>query len=189
MRPGERFVLFGECLLVGVLVTVAALPVVTLLPALAAGCAQIRAHVDGETTTVAAFFGRVRAAYPGSLPLSLGVAGGYAVLAIDAAVLRSGPPGAGPVAAGCAVAAASLAVVVLRATAAWSPGAQWTLLVRAATRRATTGDPSGSLLLLLALAVGAVVTWQLLPLAVPIVGCVAMAAVAIERRRAGRSAA
>jgi hypothetical protein len=44
-------------------------------------------------------------------------------------------------------------------------------------------DPAGSLLLLMALGVLVVVTWQLLPLVVPMLGCVAMAAVAVERRR------
>lgn len=178
----RRFELFGECLLVGVLVAVTALPVVTLLPAFAAGCAHIRAHVDGETTAVRAFFARVRAAYPGSLPLSLGAAGGFAVLALDGLVLRAAVPGGGFVAAACAVAAAGLSVVLLRAAASWSAGLQWTTLVRQAAVRAATGDPRGSLLLLMALGVLVIVTRQLLPLVVPMLGCVVMAAVAVERR-------
>jgi hypothetical protein len=184
MRPGARFALFGECLLVGVLVAVTALPLVTLLPALAAGCAHIRAHVDGETTAVRAFFGRVRAAYPGSLPFSLGAAAGFALLAADALVLRARVPGGGFVAAVCAVAAAALSVVLLRAAASWSAGLQWTSLVRQAAVRAATGDPAGSLLLVMALALLVIVTWQLLPLVVPTLGCVVMAAVAVERRHA-----
>jgi hypothetical protein len=182
----RRFALFGECLTAGLLVALASLPVVTLLPALAAGCAHIRAHVDGESTAIRAFFARARAAYPGSLRLSLGVAAGYAVLAGDVLILRAGLPGGGFVAAACGVAATALSVVVLRAAAAWSPGTPWPQLVREAARRAVTSDPSGSLLLVMALAVLVVVTWQLLPLVVPMLGCVLMAAVAVERRHARR---
>jgi hypothetical protein len=185
---GARFALFGECLLAGVLVVVAALPVVTLLAALAAGCAHIRAHVDGETTTLRSFAGRVRSACPGSALLSVGVAGGFAVLAADLLVLRTRVPGGGAVVAVCVLAAAGLAVVTLRAAAGWSPGAAWRSLVRDAARRAATGDPAGSALLVMALCVLGVITWQLLPLAVPTLGCVVMAAVAVEHRYLRRTA-
>lgn len=182
----RRFALFGECLTAGLLVMLAALPVVTLLPALAAGCAHIKAHVDGETTAIRAFFERVGAAYPDSWRYSVGIAAGFAVLAADAAILRAGVPGGGFVAATCVAAAAGLAVVVLRAVAAWSPGTPWRSLVRGAARRATVEDPGGSLLLIMALGVLVVVTWQLLPLVVPMLGCVLMAAVAVERRHTTR---
>ncbi|MFC0527054.1 DUF624 domain-containing protein [Phytohabitans kaempferiae] len=180
----RRFVLFGECLLAGLLTAVLALPVVTLLPALAAGCAHIRAHVDGETTAVRAYFERFRAAYPGSLPLSLASAGGFAVLVVDALLLRTAVPGGAFVAAFCGIAATALSVVLLRAAATWSPGQPWRDLVRHAAVRAIASDPSGSLLMVLALALLVLITWQLLPLAVPMLGCVLMAAVAVERRYA-----
>jgi hypothetical protein len=182
----RRFTLFGECLTAGLLVALAVLPVVTLLPALAAGCAHIRAHVDGESTAIRAFVARARAAYPGSLGPSLGVAAGYAVLAGDAYILRAGVPGGAFVAAACVVVAAALSVVVLRAAAAWEADTPWTQLVRRAARRAVASDPSGSLLLVMALAVLVVITWQLLPLAVPMLGCLLMAAVAVERRHGRR---
>lgn len=181
---GARFALFAECLLVGVLVTVAALPVVTLLPALAAGADHIRAHVDGESTTLRAFAGRLRAAYPGGWVWSLGAAAGFALLALDAAVVRGGDlPGAAAVAVVAALAGTGLAVLLLRVAAAWSAGAPWPTLVRATARRAVVGDPGGSLLLVLAIGVLLVVGWQFLPLAVPMLGCVLMAAVAVDRRR------
>jgi hypothetical protein len=180
----RRFVLFGECLLAGLLTAVLALPLVTLLPALAAGCAHIRAHVDGETTAVRAYFGRFRAAYPGSLKLSLAVAAAFAVVIVDGLVLRTAVPGGALVAAFCGVAATALSVVLLRAAATWSPDQRWSDLVRAAAVRAATSDPSGSLLLVMALALLVLVTWQLLPLVVPMLGCVLMAAVAVERRYA-----
>lgn len=178
----RRFVLFGECLLAGLLTLALALPLVTLLPALAAGCAHIRAHVDGETTAVRAYLARFRAALPGSVPLSLAAVAAFAVVTVDGVFLRAAVPGGAFVAAVCVMAAAALSVVLLRAAATWSPGRSWADLVRQAASRAVTGDPSGSLLLVLALALLVVITWQLLPLAVPTLGCVLMAAVAVERR-------
>ncbi|WP_447007406.1 hypothetical protein ACRAKI_13455 [Saccharothrix isguenensis] len=181
----KRFALFGECLTAGLLVLLVALPVVTLLPALAAGCAHIKAHVDGETTAVRAFFERVRAALPGSWPVSIGVLVGFAVLAVDVVFLRSRVAGGGFVAVVCVVAGIGLAVVVLRAAAAWSPGVRWADLVREAPRRAVA-DLGGSLLLVMSFGVLLIVTWQLPPLLLPMVGCVLMASVAVDRRRAGR---
>lgn len=178
----RRFVLFGECLLAGLFTVLLALPLVTLLPALAAGCAHVRAHVDGETTAVRAYFARFRAALPGSVPLSLAVVAGFAVVTVDGLLLRAAVPGGTFVAAFCGLAAVALAVVLLRAAATWSPDQRWTDLVRTAAVRAATSDPSGSLLLVMALALLVLVTWQLLPLVVPMLGCVLMAAVAVERR-------
>jgi hypothetical protein len=180
----KRFPLFAECLTAGVLVVLTALPLVTLLPALAAGCAHVRAHVDGETTAVRAYFTRVRTAVRGGLGASIGVVAAFAVLTADLVVLRrTGLRGGGAVAAVCTVVAVGLAVVVLRAAATWSPGDRWSALVRGSARRALA-DPTGSLLLGMALGVLVVVTWQLPPLVVPMLGCVLMAAVAVERRAA-----
>jgi len=178
----RRFVLFGECLLAGLLTVALALPLITLLPALAAGCAHIRAHVDGETTAMRAYFERFRAAFPGSVPISTAAAAGFAVVIVDGLLLRSAVPGGAFVAAFCGLAAAALSVVLLRAAATWSPGQRWGDLVRTAAVRAATSDPTGSLLLVMALALLVIITWQLLPLAVPTLGCVLMAAVAVERR-------
>ncbi|MEO6086381.1 MAG: hypothetical protein ABIQ18_25030 [Umezawaea sp.] len=181
----KRFPLFAECLTAGVLVLLAALPLVTLLPALAAGCAHVKAHVDGETTSLRAFFDRVRVACRGGLAPSIAVVVGFGVLAVDVVVVRrTGLVGGGAVGAVCAAAVVGLAVVVLRAVADWSPDDRWTALVRGAARR-TVADPAGSLLLVMALGVLGVVTWQLPPLVVPMLGCVLMAAVAVERRHAG----
>ncbi|MFI9008070.1 hypothetical protein ACIGNX_12640 [Actinosynnema sp. NPDC053489] len=177
----KGFSLFAECLTAGVLVLLAAVPVVTLLPAVAAGCAHIKAHVDGEATSLRAFFGRVRAGLPGGWVASVGVVVGFAVLVVDVVVLRERVAGGGFVAVVCGVVAVGLAVVVLRAAAAWAPGAGWAAVLREGGRR-SVADFGGSLLLVVALAVLVVVTWQLPPLVVPMVGCVVMAAVAVDRR-------
>nr|MDT0660348.1 hypothetical protein [Micromonospora sp. DSM 115978] len=180
---GQRFALFGECLLTGLMVTLAALPVVTLLAALAAGCAQIRAHVDGESTALRAFGGRLRSAYPGSALWSLAAGGAFALLALDAVALRTRVPGGGAVAAVCVLAATAGAVLLLRAGALWRAGDRWPDLLRRAARRTAVDDRSGSLLLVMAVGLLALVTWQLPPLVIPMVGCVVMASVATERRR------
>jgi hypothetical protein len=180
----RRFTLFAECLTAGLLTVLAAMPVVTLMAALAAGCGHIRAHVDGESTALKSYVERLRAAYPGSWKLSLGVAAGLAVLFADALILRAGVPGGGLIAIACVVATAMLSVLVLRAAAAFTPTRTWIATVRAAARRSAVDDPGGSLLMAMAVGVLAVVTWQLFPLVVPMLGCVLMAAVAVDRRAA-----
>ncbi|WP_367138166.1 hypothetical protein [Saccharothrix sp. HUAS TT1] len=180
----RRFALFGECLTAGLLVLLAALPVVTLVPALAAGCAHIKAHVDGETTSLRAFFERVRAGLPGGWVVSVGVVVAFAVLAVDVVLLRDRVAGGGVVAVVCGVAAVGLAVVVLRAAAVWTPGSRWWAVLREASRR-SGGDLGGSALLVMALAMVFLITWQLPPLLLPMVGCVLMAAVAVDRRGSG----
>jgi hypothetical protein len=180
----RRFTLFAECLTAGVLTMLAALPVVTLLAALAAGCGHIRAHVDGESTSMMSYVERLRAAYAGSWKLSLGVAAGFAVLVADALILRVGVPGGGAIAVACLVATAMLSVLTLRAASAWSPSRTWFATVRAAAHRSAVEDPGGSLLMAMAVGVLAIVTWQLPPLVVPMLGCVLMAAVAVDRRAA-----
>ncbi|PRX96130.1 DUF624 domain-containing protein [Allonocardiopsis opalescens] len=182
---GRGFALFGECLFAGVLVVLAALPAVTLLPALAAGCAHVRAQVEQEGGTgTRAFWGRFRAAWPGSLPVSAAGAVIAAVLLADLAAVRAGLPGGRYVLAVCAAAAAFAAVTALRAAAAWRPGARWWELVRAAAVRGARTDLPGTLLLAAALAAAGAATWALWPLAVPMAGCLLLAAVAVERRAA-----
>lgn len=187
-RRGARFALFGETLLVGVLVLAAAVPLVTLLAALAAGCAHLRAHVDGTgSTSVRTFAATVRAALPGSWPWSLAVLAAAGLLAFDAAVVRTGRlPGGGVVAAVCLLAAVVLAALALRAAQMWRPGACWAATLRVATIRTVRDDPGGTALLGLAVGGLVLVTWQLTPLAVPMTGCVVLAAVAVARRPAAR---
>jgi hypothetical protein len=64
----------------------------------------------------------------------------------------------------------------------WEPGATWRALLAAAGRR-TVLDPAGSFLLVGGLAVVALSAWLIAPLAVPVLGAVAAAAVAVEERR------
>ncbi len=177
----ERFALFAECLVVGVLVTLTLPGVLTILPAWAAGCTHIRAHLDGESTALRKLLTDFAAACRHSLPVSLLLAAAFALLVVDLAIVRLGLPGGLLVAGVCAASAVALTVVSMRAAATWTPGARWTELVRQAALRAVR-DLRGSLLLVLTLVMLLIATWQLLPLLVPMVGCAVMATVAVERR-------
>jgi hypothetical protein len=179
----ERFALFAECLVVGVLVTLSLPGLVTILPAWAAGCAHIRAHLDGESTPLARLLRNCLTAFKRSLRVSLLLAAALALVAFDLLIVWAGLPGGRAVAAVCAVAATGLIVVTMRAGSVWTPGDDWTALLRDAVRR-SAHDIRGTLLVVLALGMLAVITWQLLSLLIPMLGCVAMATVAVERRRA-----
>ena len=78
---------------------------------------------------------------------------------------------------------ALLGIVVagLRAAAVWTPGASWRALLADAVRR-TLRDPAGSFLIIAGLAVVALTAGFVAPLAVPVLGAVAAAAVAVEER-------
>lgn len=175
------FALFAECTVTGVWITVAAIPLVTALPAFAAGCAHLSRFLRGYGGGVRAFAADLRAAWRGSLPVTLAGWAALALLGVDVLIARSGLPGGPLVAAVVACAALALAVVGLRAAAAWSPGARWPALIRAAAVRARD-DLFGSVLVAGGVIVVMTVTWQLPPLFVPAVGLLAGAALAVHGR-------
>jgi hypothetical protein len=118
-----------------VLVAVAALPVVTLPAALAAGCSGVRRPVEHRVSGTRAFVGDLRTALRTSAPVAAGVAGGGALLGFDAlVVLRAPVPGGAAVAVVVAAAGAGALVVLLRAAALWrSGGPSWVALLRLAS--------------------------------------------------------
>ncbi|MGP4044413.1 hypothetical protein [Streptomyces sp. 2A115] len=177
----ERFGLFAECLLTGVWIAIASLPVVTYPAAFAAGSRHLRrrtSHLEGGWREFVADF---RAALRGGW--IAGVAGWAAALAVwvDVQAVRAGIPGGPFVGAVGLFALIGLAVAGLRAAAVWEPGASWRELLAAAGRR-TVLDPAGSFLLVGGLAVVACSAWFVAPLAVPVLGAVAAAALAVEER-------
>jgi len=175
-----RFALFAECMLTGAWLVVAALPLVTLLPAFAAACGHLRRYLDGERAGWREFAAGVVAATRTGWRWSLAWWAGLGLLAFDWAVAGSGLLPGGRVMAGLSVVGALALVVVGLRTAACRPQGP-----AAVARRAVASDPGGSMLLLGGLAVVAVAGWMLLPLAVPALGCLAGAAVAVERRTGG----
>ncbi len=181
-----RFALFADCLLAGALTALFALPVVTAYPAFVAACSLLR---QGRPIGPVVFARRLRyviAVDPPSLwlpPLAL------IVLALDALAVAAGVPGAKPLAVMLLATFAVAVLIALRHAGRWpgndsgsaAPGwgsARW----RAAAVECQR-DPGGSALLALA-AVCAAAIVVLVPITVTLVaGPLALAAVAVERRR------
>ncbi|MFC9244085.1 hypothetical protein ACFT7S_08660 [Streptomyces sp. NPDC057136] len=183
-RPEKlaRFTLFAECLLTGVWITIAALPLITLLPACAAGCAHLRRQLDGRRGGLREFAADLREAVRTGWRAALLWWVALALLAFDWQVARSGLlPGGRLLAAASVLGLLALAVAALRVSAAWRPGASWAPLVRTAARRTLT-DPAGSLLLIGGFVALALTAWQVPPLAAPALGALAAAAVAVDGR-------
>ena len=180
-RRHAGFALFTECLLTGVWLALAALPLVTALPATAAACAHLRRHLAHEEGGLREFLADCRRALRTGWRFVLAWCAGMAVLALDVWLAASGLPGGAVYLPLGALGGVALLVLGLRTAAHWRPEADWTALARSAARRCRS-DLSGSLLLAGGLLVVAVSCWQLPPLGVLALGCLALAAVAVERR-------
>jgi hypothetical protein len=192
------FALLGETLLTGLLTLVGSLPLVTAPAALAAGAAQLRRHLGGYDTSVRAFVRDWLAAVRSLWVVGLLLPVAAVVVWANTGLTASGElPGASVVRWVTWAAAACAAVVVVRAAAAWSdddPGqgsraargsaSPWQELSRGVAR--TRDDVSGSVLLLAALVMCAVLVWMLAPLVLVAGGLLSLAAVAVETRRLGR---
>ncbi|MFE9451413.1 hypothetical protein [Streptomyces sp. NPDC006739] len=181
----ERFGLFAECLLTGVWIAVASLGVVTHLAAFAAGARHLRrriAHEGGGRREFAADF---RAALRGGWIAGLlgWVAAGLAWTDVQA--VRAGLPGGPLVGAAGLFALIGAAVAGMRAAAVWTPGDSWRALLAEAGRR-TVLDPAGSFLLVGGAVLVGCSALLIAPLAVPVLGAVAAAAVAVEERHRRR---
>jgi hypothetical protein len=178
---GERFAVFAECLLTGVWVAVACLGVVTYPAAFAAGARHLRRRTAHEGGGWREFVADFRAAVRGGW--AVGVAGWAAALAVwvDVQAARAGIPGGPFVGAVGIFALIGLAVALLRAAAVWTPGVAWRALLADAGRR-TVLDPAGSFLVVCGLGVVALSALFIAPLAVPVLGAVVAAAVAVEER-------
>ncbi|MEU2063500.1 hypothetical protein [Streptomyces sp. NPDC013455] len=168
-------------MLTGVWIAVASLGVVTVPAAFAAGARHLRRRTAHERGGLREFMADLRSALRGGW--AVGVAGWAAVLLalVDVQAVRAGLPGGPLVGAAGLFALIGLAVTGLRAAAVWAPGERWRVLLADAGRR-TVRDPAGSFLLV----GGAVLTCGsallIAPLAVPVLGAVAAAAVAVEER-------
>ncbi|MEW1720341.1 hypothetical protein [Streptomyces sp. NPDC093109] len=177
----RAFAVFAECLLTGVWIALAALPLLTLPAALAAGAAHLRRVLAHEAATWREFAADLRsAARHGWL---VGLAGWAALwlLYADLVVVRAGLPGGAFAGTVGVLAFLGLLAAGLRAAVSWRPGASWRALLPAAVRR-TVRDPAGSLLLICGLAVVPVSAWFAAPLAAPVLGVVVAGALAVERR-------
>ena len=179
------FALLGEVLLVGVLMTVGSLLVVTAPLALAAGIRHLRRFLKGDVSPVSRFWRDMLTGLPGGLAVGAAAAAAATVLLLNIRLASTGVlPGGAAIAP---VSWAALAAVVLLAVAMagiWTPESGWRRTFRSALDT-LSADPVGALYVLAALVFAVIVTWQLLPLIIPGLGCVALAVVAApERRRA-----
>jgi hypothetical protein len=178
---GERFSVFAECLLTGVWIAVACLGVVTYPAALAAGARHLRRRTAHEGGGWREFLADFRAALRRGWAVGLAGWAAAAAVWVDVQAARAGLPGGPFVGAVGLFALIGLAVALLRAAAVWTPGASWRALLAGAGRR-TVLDPAGSFLIVGGLGVVALSAGFIAPLAVPVLGAVAAAAVAVEER-------
>ncbi|MFJ9896980.1 hypothetical protein ACIQPR_26970 [Streptomyces sp. NPDC091280] len=177
----ERFGVFAECLLTGVWIAVASAGVVTYPAAFAAGARHLRrrtGHVGGGWREFVADF---RAAVRGGSLVGLAGWGAGVAVWVDVQAVRAGLPGGPLVGAVGVFALLGLVVAGLRAAAVWAPGDSWRALLAEAGRR-TVLDPAGSFLLVGGLVLVACSALLVAPLAVPVLGAVTAAAVAVEQR-------
>lgn len=187
--PGARsaFGLLGEVLLIGILVSLVSLPVITLPAALAAGVRHLRRYLRAEDSALGWFWRDVRASLVGGIGVGAASVVLAAVLALDIDLASTGVLPGGPVVAVVGWAGlAALVLVLFTAAGRWMPQLGWLGALREALR-AIRDDPVGAAYLLATGVFAVVVTWQLAPLVVPALGCVALAIVAApERPRRGR---
>ncbi|MER6072508.1 hypothetical protein ABT187_27350 [Streptomyces sp. NPDC001817] len=177
----ERFAVFAECLLTGVWIAVASLGVVTCPAAFAAAARHLRRRTGHRGGGLREFAADLRAALRGGWAVGL-VGWVLAGLAwVDVQAVRAGLPGGPLMGAVGLFALTGLAVAGLRAAAVWAPGERWRPLLAAAGRR-TVRDPAGSFLLVGGAVLVVCSALLVVPLAVPVLGAVAAAAVAVEER-------
>ncbi|MFB4426190.1 hypothetical protein C5F59_034570 [Streptomyces sp. QL37] len=173
----------AEVLFIGVLVSIASLPLVTSLAAAGAGATLLREMTETERTpTVRRFVSLLAESFRQPVVL-LAPTAAAAVAGMDLLALAAGVPGGRPTAVLTALALTFVALVGIRSAARWRPGTAWrTALAPAADIVAR--DWRGSLML-----VGAVVVLGLVAFEVPaftliLPGLLVLAAVAVEGRRA-----
>ncbi|MEV5956705.1 hypothetical protein AB0M11_23560 [Streptomyces sp. NPDC051987] len=177
----ERFGVFAECLLTGVWIAIGSLGVVTYPAAFAAGARHLRRRTGQVGGGWREFTRDFRAALSGGWAVGLAGWGVVAAAWVDVQAVRAGLPGGPLVGAAGLFAVIGLVVAGVRAAAVWTPGDRWRALLAAAGRR-TVLDPGGSFLLVGGAVLVVCSALLVAPLAVPVLGALAGAAVAAEER-------
>jgi hypothetical protein len=163
--PVNRFALFAETILAGVIVLLLSVPLVTAPAAYAAGVAHLERHLSGRDDSLRSLWGHFRRALPGSWKLGLAAAGAVLFLRIAAnwsgGVNWSGDAGQQP---------------------AEVPGPQRWVVAYSQAKADALRDWTGSLLLLAAVFMAVVFVWMLQALFVIVPGTLVLAAAAIKIR-------
>jgi hypothetical protein len=193
--PVNRFALFSETLLAGVLVLVLSIPLVTIPAAYAAGTAHLERHLNGRDDSVRGLWGLFKAALPGSWKLGITTAAAVVVIVLNLLLAWVGQlPGRDVVLPATLLLGAGAAILLLRTASAWSDFSG-----SGSTGSGTTGkdawrqafdagqavslrDWTGSLLLAAALFCAVVFVWMLAALFVVVPGTLILAAAAVKLR-------
>lgn len=182
-RGASSFGLFSEMLLTGVVVAVLSVPVLTLLPALAAGTAHLHRYAAERSSTMRMLLADFATATRELWPIAVGGVVVAGVLALNAALIAAGTvPGGVPMAVLMIALAVVAGIVCLRVAGGWwhtrLPAGQ---ALRAAAQAAGR-DIGGSALVALAVGMCVVLAWMLVPLAVLAPGLLALALLVVEQR-------
>ena len=138
--PVNRFALFSETLLAGLLVLVLSLPLITIPAAYAAGIAHLERHLSGRDDSIRALWGTFRSALPGSWKLGITTAAAAVVIVLNLLLTMVGQlPGQGVVLPATLILAAAGAILLLRTAAAWSDFAGHAVDPAAGSGSAATG--------------------------------------------------
>ncbi|MCR6483960.1 DUF624 domain-containing protein [Amycolatopsis sp. OK19-0408] len=172
---------FSDCLLTGLLVALASVPVVTAAPAFAAGCRALDRSRHGIARPLwTTFWADFRQAVRGSVAFGLLGLLAAAMFAVDLDIVGA-TPGAGVLRPALWLLAGVAAVVAVRTCEVVARGeASWRRAVVTAARETSPGN---ALLLAGAIGLAVVLVWMLPILAFVIAGPLALAAVATGGRR------
>jgi hypothetical protein len=193
--PVNRFALFSETLLAGVLVLVLSIPLVTIPAAYAAGTAHLERHLSGRDDSVRGLWGLFKAALPGSWKLGTITAAAAVVIVLNLLLAWVGQlPGRGVVLPATLLLAAGAAILLLRTASAWSDFSAsgtgstggtgkdaWRRALQAG-QAISLRDWTGSLLIAAALFGAVVFVWMLAALFVVVPGTLILAAAAVKLR-------
>jgi hypothetical protein len=188
--PVNRFALFSETLLAGVLVLVLSLPLVTIPAAYAAGITHLERHLSGRDDSVRGLWNIFRTALRGSWKIGITTAAAVVVIVLNLMLAWVGQlPGREVVLPATVILAAAAAILLLRTAAAWSDfsgsaadGRETRRSALAAGQALSVKDWTGSLLLASALFAAVVFVWMLVALFVVVPGTLILAAAAVKLR-------
>ncbi len=187
MLHSAGFALFGETLLVGIVVAVCVLPAVTALAGLAAGARHLKRHVAGEGDGIRSLLEDLGTALRTLLVPGIALVAALLAVAFDLWLLTFvDVPGKGAVTIVLLGAAGLAVLIAVRFAAGWVPGTPWRRQVREALRLTWT-DVAGSALLAAAIGGVAVFAWMYPPLVLIAGGLLALAGVGVEMRRLRRA--